>query len=71
VNQTSPVSTGAAAVTGAMLGGCITWICQAAKLPAPPAEVAGTMGAILLTGAHWLGNLIASRGNKSTVVPPQ
>jgi hypothetical protein len=43
-----------------MLGGCIVWICQAAKLPAPPSEVAGTMGAIVLTAAHYVVNLINS-----------
>lgn len=61
MNQTSPVSTGASAVTGAMLGGCIVWLCQACKLPAPPAEVAGTMGAIALTAAHYVVNLISAR----------
>ena len=71
MNPNTPVSTGAAAITGAMLGGCITWICQAAKLPTPPAEVAGTMGAILLFLAHSLKQYVATRGAKSTVVPPQ
>ncbi|CAM2142740.1 Holin [Pararobbsia alpina] len=61
MNQTSPVSTGAAAITGAMLGGCIVWACQAMKLPAPPAEVAGTLGAILLTGAHTVSNWLSNR----------
>ena len=57
----SPVTTGASAVTGAMLGGMIVWIFQAAKLPVPPAEVAGTMGALLLTAAHYAVNLLNSR----------
>lgn len=59
--NSSPVSTGASAVTGAMLGGCIVWLCQACKVSAPPAEVAGTMGAMLLTVAHYAVNLINSR----------
>lgn len=61
MNQTSPVSTGASAITGAMLGGCISWICQARNIPAPPSEVAGTMGAIVLTVAHYVVNLINAR----------
>jgi DNA-binding transcriptional ArsR family regulator len=52
------VSTGASAITGAMLGGCIVWICQAFKVAPPPAEVPGTMGAIMLTAAHYAINLI-------------
>jgi hypothetical protein len=67
MNQTSPVSTGAVAVTGAMLGGCIVWLCQAFKLPAPPSEVAGTMGAILLAGAHWLSNVIGARKSGAAI----
>lgn len=59
--NSSPVSTGASAVTGAMLGGCIVWICQAARIATPPAEVAGTMGAIVLTAAHYVVNLINAR----------
>lgn len=59
--NSSPVSTGASAITGAMLGGCIVWVCQACKIAAPPAEVAGTMGAMLLTAAHYAVNLINSR----------
>ncbi|PVX77155.1 hypothetical protein [Paraburkholderia unamae] len=59
--NSSPVSTGASAVTGAMLGGCIVWFCQALKIATPPAEVAGTMGAILLTAAHYVVNAINSR----------
>ncbi|WP_158601899.1 hypothetical protein [Pararobbsia silviterrae] len=68
MNQTSPVSTGAAAITGAMLGGCITWGCQALKLPIPPAEVAGTMGAILLAAGHAVAVRFFS---KPTDVPKQ
>ena len=62
--NSSPVSTGASAVTGAMLGGCIVWLCQACKLPSPPAEVAGTMGALLLTAAHYAVNVINARTPK-------
>ena len=69
MNQTSPVQTGATAITGAMLGGCIVYIAQALKLPTPPAEVAGTMGGILLVGAHAVSNWIRSRS--TPVVPKQ
>lgn len=61
MNQTSPVSTGASAITGAMLGGCIVWACQASKIQAPPAEVAGTMGALILTLAHYALNFLINR----------
>jgi hypothetical protein len=63
-NQVSSVVTGGAAVTGAMIGGCIVWLCQACHLMAPSAEVAGTMGAMLLAGVHALSNMIQSKGAK-------
>lgn len=61
MNQSSPVTTGAAAVSGAMIGGVIVWACGALKITAPPADVAGTMGALVLAGLHVVCNAIASR----------
>ena len=56
MNSSSPVATGAAAVTGAMLGGVITWLCAAMHVAAPPPDVAATIGAAVLVGAHGLVN---------------
>jgi uncharacterized membrane protein YdcZ (DUF606 family) len=56
MNQASPATTGAVAVTGAMLGGVVVWICNAAHWPTPPVDVAGTLGALMLAGAHAIGN---------------
>lgn len=61
MNQSSPVTTGAAAVSGAMIGGVIVWACGALKIAAPPADVAGTMGALVLAGLHVVCNAITSR----------
>ena len=56
MNSSSPVATGAAAVTGAMLGGVITWLCAAMHVAAPPPDVAATIGAAVLVSAHGLVN---------------
>lgn len=70
MNQTSPVTTGAAAVSGAMIGGVIVWACGALKISAPPADVAGTMGALVLMGLHAIGNAIAARSSKPASAVP-
>lgn len=57
----SAVATGAAAVSGAMLGGMISWICTVCNIAAPPPDVAGTMGAIVLTAGHVVANWFINR----------
>ena len=67
----TPTGTGAAAISGAMLAGLIVWLCGVAHIPAPPADVAGTIGAILLAGGHAAVNFIASRWPaKAAAAPP-
>lgn len=61
MNSNSPVATGAAAVSGAMLGGVIVWLCSVLRITPPPEEVAGTLGAIVLVGGHMLVNWINVR----------
>lgn len=56
MNGSSPTNTGAIAISGAMLGGVITWACQAAHISPPPIEVAGTLGALILAIGHALLN---------------
>ena len=56
MNSSSPVATGAAAVTGAMLGGVITWLCAVIHVAAPPPDVAATIGALVLVGGHYAIN---------------
>ena len=56
MNSSSPVATGAAAVTGAMLGGVITWLCAAMRVAPPPPDVAATIGAVVLVCGHSLIN---------------
>lgn len=50
--NTSPVITGAAAVTAAQLGGLVSYAVSAAHLAPLPADVAGTIGALLFVAAH-------------------
>lgn len=72
MNQSSPVTTGAAAVSGAMIGGVIVWACGTLKIAAPPADVAGTMGALVIAGLHVVCNAIANRpskGEQSSAAP--
>lgn len=61
MNSNSPVATGAAAVTGAMLGSVIVWLCSAMHVTPPPEEVAGTIGAMILVGGHLIVNWINVR----------
>jgi len=70
MNQTSPITTGAAAVSGAMIGGVIVWACGAFKVAAPPADVAGTMGALVLAGLHVACNAISNRSSRTALVAP-
>ena len=56
MNSSSPVATGAAAVTGAMLGGVITWLCSVMHVAVPPPDVAATIGAAVLVSAHGMVN---------------
>lgn len=61
MNSNSPVATGAAAISGAMLGGVIVWFCGAIHVAAPPADVAGTLGAVVLIGGHYAVNWLNRR----------
>ncbi len=61
MNSNSPVATGAAAVTGAMLGGVIVWLCSVMHIAAPPEEVAGTIGAMILVVGHMVVNWVNVR----------
>lgn len=70
MNQSSPVTTGADAVSGAMIGGVIVWACGALKITAPPADVAGTMGALVLAGLHVVCNAVSSRSAKQAEPNP-
>lgn len=70
MNQTSPVTTGAAAVSGAMIGGVIAWLCGSLKIAVPPADVAGTMGALVLMALHALGNWLATRPQRMAAPAP-
>jgi len=54
----SPYATGSAAITGAMLGGLVSWACTLVHITPPPTEVAGTIGALILAGAHLLANIL-------------
>lgn len=61
MNSNSPVATGAAAISGAMLGGVIVWFCSVVHVAAPPADVAGTLGAVVLIGGHYAVNWLNRR----------
>jgi hypothetical protein len=52
-----------------MIGGVIVWACGALKIAAPPADVAGTMGALVLAGLHVVCNAIANRSSKPAQPP--
>jgi hypothetical protein len=69
MNSNSPVATGAAAISGAMLGGVIVWFCSAVHIAPPPADVAGTLGAAILIGGHCAVNWINARFPTAPVVP--
>ena len=74
MNSNSSIATGAAAISGAMLSGLIIWVCQIAHLSPPPAEVAGTIGALVLGGGHAAVNWLNARfpavaPAKATVAP--
>jgi len=66
----SATTTGATAVTSAMLAGVIIWLCGVVHISPPPVEVAGTIGAALLYGAHVLANLISRPVEDSPVPTP-
>lgn len=71
MNSSSPVTTGAAAISGAMIGSVIVWICGVVHLAAPPPDVAGTLGALVLAGAHLAVNAISGRrADTPTPTPP-
>ena len=53
--------TGAVAITSTMLAGVIIWLCGVMKLPVPPVEVAGTIGAGMLYGAHLFASWVNAR----------
>jgi len=60
----SPVTTGAVAVTAGMIASIIAWLAGLAHLNMP-AEVSGAIAAIVLYGAHVVGQRMAP---KQTVV---
>lgn len=59
--MSATTTTGATAVTGAMLAGVILWLCSLMHLQQPPVEVAGTIGAAILYGGHVLANWVNRR----------
>lgn len=59
--MSGPAQTGAAAITGAMIGSIIVWLCTVAHVAVPPDAVAGSLGAIILTGAHYFNNYLTNR----------
>lgn len=61
MNSNSAVATTASAISGAMLGGVIVWICGLFHIEAPPPDVAGTIGAVLLGGGHAVVNWLSAR----------
>lgn len=61
MNSNSAVATSAAAISGAMLGGVIVWLCGVCHLASPPSDVAGTIGALLLGGGHAAVNWLSAR----------
>lgn len=61
MNSNSAVATGAAAISGAMLGGVIVWLCSVIHVEAPPSDVAGTIGAVLLCSGHAVVNWLSVR----------
>lgn len=67
--MTTPIQTTGSAVTGAMIAGCIVWLCQAEHWPVPPADVAGTMGALLLGGAHAIMQYVVAK-RATPALPP-
>lgn len=48
----NPTVTGGVAITTAAFGSLIIWACGIVNIPAPPIEVAGTIAALLMYGAH-------------------
>lgn len=60
MNQTSPWLTGGATITVATLEPLVSWSLTGFHQPMP-AAVPGIVAALLLTGAHAVVNLIASR----------
>lgn len=63
MNQTSPWLTGGATITVATLEPLVSWALTGFHQPMP-AAVPGIVAALLLTGAHAVVNLIASRTGK-------
>lgn len=59
--NSTPTTTGATAITGVMLAGVILWLCDLLRIHQPPVEVAGTIGAAMLYGAHVVSNWIDRR----------
>jgi hypothetical protein len=54
MNSSSPVATGAAALSGGSIGEVISWLCTAVHIPAPPENVAMALGAVILAIGHAL-----------------
>jgi hypothetical protein len=59
--QSSPVQTGVAALSGGAIGPVVVWLCQVAHLTPPPDAVAATIGALLIMGAHFLANRLPQK----------
>jgi uncharacterized membrane protein YdcZ (DUF606 family) len=52
-----------------MLAGLIVWLCGVLHIPQPPADVAGTIGAILLAGGHYAMNWVNAARMPAKAVP--
>lgn len=61
MNQTSSVVTTSAAITGAMLGQLIVYLCTVVRVAPPPPDVAQIIGALMLGGGHAMVNWINAR----------
>ena len=59
--MTSSVVTTGAAITGAMLGQLIVYLCTVIRVVPPPPDVAQIIGALLLGGGHATVNWINAR----------
>lgn len=66
MDQTSSATTGAVAMTSAMIGTVVPWVCSLLHVAAPPDPVPTVIGAGLLAAIHALSNLVRSRNSHPT-----